>query len=122
MKYQGNPSTSLKQKANAWWKDRLVLLYSDLRSLLIHGIWWARNTTIFMDQKIPFEITSAMIVQWPREHKTKDKHKRMRLIKIPSIDKNIPALLIVFKQTDGVTLIQSLGSFVPKLEPNVSSR
>ncbi|CAG8972953.1 hypothetical protein HYALB_00001373 [Hymenoscyphus albidus] len=34
-----------------------------------------------------------------------------------SLDKIIPALLVVFKQTDAVTLIQSLGSFFPKLEP-----
>lgn len=37
-----------------------------------------------------------------------------------SIDEIIPAFLVVFKQTDAVTLIQSLGSFFPKLEPEAS--
>lgn len=37
-----------------------------------------------------------------------------------SIDKIIPALLVVFKGTDAVTLINFIGSFVPKLIPEVS--
>jgi hypothetical protein len=32
-----------------------------------------------------------------------------------SIDEVIPSLLVVFKDTDAVTLIQSIGSFLPKL-------
>jgi len=37
-----------------------------------------------------------------------------------NIDKIIPALLTAFRQTDAVTLIESLGSFLPKIVPEVS--
>jgi hypothetical protein len=37
-----------------------------------------------------------------------------------SIDKIISALLVVFKGTDAVTLINFIGSLVPKLIPEVS--
>lgn len=37
-----------------------------------------------------------------------------------NIDKILPALLIVFRQTDAVTLIECLGSFLPKIVPEVS--
>ena len=36
-----------------------------------------------------------------------------------SIDRTIPTLIVVFKQTDAVTLIECLGSFLPKLESEV---
>jgi hypothetical protein len=36
-----------------------------------------------------------------------------------SVDEVIPTLLLVFKDTDAVTLIQSIGSFLPKLNPMV---
>ncbi|KAG9237000.1 Neurochondrin-domain-containing protein [Amylocarpus encephaloides] len=39
-----------------------------------------------------------------------------------SIDKNIPILIVVFKQTDAVTLIESIGSFLPKLDPEALSQ
>ena len=68
----------------------MVRNYDAFPSLYIYGIYWARNTTIFLDIKIPFEITNATIVQWSREHKMESKWKRRRLIKNPSIDKRIP--------------------------------
>jgi len=37
-----------------------------------------------------------------------------------NIDKVIPALLLVFRQTDAVTLLECLGSFLPKAVPEVS--
>jgi hypothetical protein len=37
-----------------------------------------------------------------------------------NIDKIIPALLLVFRQTDAVTLLECLGSFLPKVVPEVS--
>jgi hypothetical protein len=37
-----------------------------------------------------------------------------------NVDKIIPALLIAFRQTDAVTLIECLGNFLPKVVPEVS--
>ena len=80
MNYQGNPSTSLKHKANAWWKYSFVLLYSDLRSLLTHGIWWERNTTIFNNKLIPIEVTSALVIWWAKEHRSQEKEQKIRVL------------------------------------------
>ncbi|TVY46037.1 hypothetical protein LSUB1_G000180, partial [Lachnellula subtilissima] len=38
-----------------------------------------------------------------------------------NIDKVIPALLLVFRQTDAVTLLECLGNFVPKIVPEAIS-
>ena len=62
LEYQGNPGTSLEHKANAWWKDRLVRLFSSLPFLFTHGIWWVRNTIIFNNKLIPIEVTSAHVI------------------------------------------------------------
>ncbi len=37
-----------------------------------------------------------------------------------SINRIIPSLLLVFKETDGVTLMSSINDLLPKLEPSVS--
>ena len=68
----------------------MVQSFDAFPSLFVYGVWWARNSTIFQDHKIPIEITSVVIVQWSREHKKVDKQKRICLIKDPSIDKRIP--------------------------------
>ena len=77
-------------KANAWWKDRLVRLFSALPSLFTHGIWWPRNTAIFNNKLIPIGVTSALVIQWAKEHRSQEKEQIIRVLIPPEINKAIP--------------------------------
>ena len=87
---QGTSGISLEHKAKARWKERSVCLYSAFPSLFSYGIWWARNNVIFNHKLIPPEVTSTLVIQWAREHRSQEKEPKIRVLVPPEINKNIP--------------------------------
>ena len=90
LKYQGTSGISLEQKSKAWWTDRSVCLYSAFPSLFSYGIWWDRNIVIFNNKMIPPEVTSTLVIQWVREHRSQEKKPKIRMLVPPEINKDIP--------------------------------
>ena len=82
--------TSLEQKSCAWWSYSSVHLFSAFPSSFTYRIWWACNTTIFNNRFIPHELTTTLVVQWIREHKSKEKELKIRKMVPPVINKEIP--------------------------------
>ena len=84
------PGVSLEHKPKAWWTERSVCLYSAFSSLFSYGIWWARNIVIFNNKLIPSKVTIGLIIQWEREHKSKEKEPKIRVLVPPEINKVVP--------------------------------
>ena len=49
-----------------------------------------RNTIIFNKKLIPPEVTIDLVVQWVREHRSKEKEHKIRVLVPPEINKTVP--------------------------------
>ena len=90
LKYQGNPGNYLEHKASTWWTDKSICQYSALPSLFCYGIWWAGNIVIFNNKLIPTEVTSTLVIQWVKEHRSQEKYKKNGIMIPLEINKSIP--------------------------------
>ena len=66
-----------KTSMHGGWKARYVSLVQSLP--FYYGIWWTWNTTIFNNKLIPHDVMKALVVQWTREHKYKEKDPKRRI-------------------------------------------
>ena len=89
IKVSRDVEVSLEHKTKAWWTERSVCLYSVVPSLFSYGIWWARNTIIFNNKMIPPEVTTTLVVQWVREHRSKEKEHKIRVLVPLEIKKKV---------------------------------
>ena len=80
----------LEQKSSAWWAEISVRLFGAFPSSFSYGIWWGRNTMIFNNRMVPPEVTTILVVQWTKEHKSKEKETKTRKMVSQETNKAIP--------------------------------
>lgn len=103
--YAGQVAKTVKDRLNAradwnkdiiedcfktWILDRSVHLYAGLPSLMISNIWWAHNSTIFMDRWVDPDATTTLTLNQAAKFKEDPKGQKTRIPILPSLDYRIP--------------------------------
>ena len=84
---ESHEGSSLDQKCHSWWTDSLVRHLDAFPSSCLYGIWWACNTAIFQNHHIPQECMTALVAQWTKEHRAKEKKLKPRILIPPVTNK-----------------------------------
>lgn len=73
-----------------WLEDKSVKEFEAFPGILVYGVWWARNSSIFRDVDIPHEVTVGLILKLPKEFKVNPKIKNPRVPVMHDLDFEIP--------------------------------
>ena len=80
----------LEQCMKTWWNNERVGQFEALPALFVFTIWEKRNKSIFKDTLPSPELIVNILLQKVMELQKEIKQKPKRVLKPPSLDKNIP--------------------------------
>jgi hypothetical protein len=84
------PNRDLEDWLKLWQENMVNKEYFSLPFFFIYFVWWSRNSLVFQDIQIPYEVTIGLIGKLSTEFKSKKKNKKICLPVMPPLEEGVP--------------------------------